>query len=65
MTRVERGGDNGGKGEGLTGTITKDTWAITRGEGVEQGKEVGMAGVVGRGGRKRQKSVVEQQKKNF
>ena len=30
MTRGERGGDNGEKGEGFTGTIIKDTWTITR-----------------------------------
>ena len=31
MIRRDQGGDNGGKGEGLTGTIIKDIWTITRG----------------------------------
>ena len=60
MTRGERGGDNGEKGEGFTGTIIKDTWTITRGVW-KQGKEVGTAGVLGRFGGKRQKTVLEQQ----
>ena len=60
MTRGERGGDNGGKGEGFTGTSIKDTWTITR-RGWKQGRKVGRAGMVGRGGRKMQKTVLEQQ----
>ena len=51
----------GEKGEGFTGTIIKDTWIITRWGGWKKGKEVGRAGVVGRGGEKRQKTVLEQQ----
>ena len=60
MTRRERGGDYRGKGEGFAGTIIKDTWAITRGVW-KQGREVGRAGMVGRGGGKRQKTILEQQ----
>ena len=52
MTRGER--IIGGKGEGFTGTIIKDTWTITR--GVETGE-----GVIEKGGGKRQKTVLEQQ----
>ena len=48
----------GEKGEGFTGTSIKDTWTITR-RGWKQGKEVGRAGVVGRAGGKRQKTVLE------
>ena len=36
MTRGERGGDNGEKGDGFTGTIIKDIWTIT--SGVEMGE---------------------------
>ena len=50
----------GGKGEGFTGTTIQDTWAIIRG-GVETGKEVGRAQVVGRGVGESQKTVLEQQ----
>ena len=50
----------GEKGVGFTGTIIKDTWTITRGVW-KQGKEVGTAGVLGRFGGKRQKTVLEQQ----
>ena len=59
MTRRERGGDNGEKGDGFTGTIIKDIWTITR--GVEMGRKLGRAGVVGRSRGKRQKTVLEQQ----
>ena len=48
----------GGKGEGFTGTIIKDIWTITR-RGWKRGREVGRAGVVGRGGGERQKTVFE------
>ena len=51
-----------GKGEGFAGTIIKDTWTITRG-GWKQGREVGRAGVLGKGGGKRQETVLEQQNK--
>ena len=54
----------GGKGEGFTGTIIKDTWTITRGKW-KQGREVERGGVVGRGGGERQKPVLEQQQKMF
>ena len=54
----------GKKGKGFAGTIIKDTWTITR-EGWKQRKEVERAGVVGRGGGKRQKTVLEQQFKNI
>ena len=50
----------GGKGEGFTGTIIKDTWTVTKG-GWKQEREVGRVGVVGRGGEKSQKTVLEQQ----
>ena len=53
----------GEKCEGFEGTIIKDTWTITRGEGWKQGREVGRAGVVGRGGGERQKTVLEQHQK--
>ena len=45
----------GGKDEGFTGTIIKDIWTITR--MVETGK----GGGEDWGGRKRQKTVLEQQ----
>ena len=48
----------GGKGEGFRGTTIKDTWTKTR-RG-RNGREVGMAGVMGRGERKRQKTILEQ-----
>ena len=35
----------GEKGEGLSGTIIKDTWTMTRGR--KQEREVGMAGMSG------------------
>ena len=35
----------GGRGEGFSGTTTKDTWTKPRGAGWKQGREVGMAGV--------------------
>ena len=41
----------GEKGEKFTGTIIKDIRTITR-AGWKQGKEVGRAGVVGKGGGK-------------
>ena len=44
----------------FTGTIIKDTWTVTRG-GWKQEREVGRVGVVGRGGEKSQKTVLEQQ----
>ena len=52
MTRGERGGIVGEKGEGFTGTIIKDTWTITTAG--RNGKEVG------RGEGERQKTVLEQ-----
>ena len=45
----------GGRGEGFMGTTLKDTWTKTRRGG--NGREVGMAGVVGRRGGKRQKTT--------
>ena len=60
MTRGARGENNGGKGEGFTGTNIKDTWTITR-KRWKLGKVVGRDGVVGRGGEERQKTVLEQQ----
>ena len=50
----------GEKGEGFTGTILKDTWSIKR----RGGNRGGRTGVVGRGGEKMKKTVLEQQKKN-
>ena len=38
-----------GRGETNAGTIIKDTWTTTKG-GWKQEREVGRAGVVGRGG---------------
>ena len=49
----------GVKGEGFTETTIKDTWTITG--GWKQRREVGKAGAVGRGGGKRQKTILEQQ----
>ena len=46
----------GGKGEGFTGTIIKDTWTITRGVETGEGGREGWGG-----GEKRQKTVLEQQ----
>ena len=61
VIRGERGGNNvGGKGEGFTGTTIKDTWTKGQKGGWKHGREVGMAGVVGRCGGKRQKTVFEQ-----
>ena len=48
-------------GKGFAGTIIKDTWTLTREGRWKQGREVGRAGMVGRGGGKRQKTVLEQQ----
>ena len=47
-------------GEGFTGTIMKDTQTITKVEW-KLGREVGRAGVMGKGGGKRLKTVLEQQ----
>ena len=49
----------GGKGEGFSGTTIKDTGTKPRGGG--NGGEVGMAGVRGRGGGKRQTTILKQQ----
>ena len=52
VTRGEKGGNFRGKGEGFVGTIIKDTWIITEGDG--NGREVGTArgsAGVGRKGR--------------
>ena len=46
----------GEKGGGFAGTIIKDTRTITN-VGWKQGKEVGRAGVVGRGGGRKQKTT--------
>ena len=61
MTRGERGGDYGKKGERFAGTIMGDTWTITRGDGNRGGRWGGLSGVVRRGGGKRQVTVLEQQ----
>ena len=50
----------GGKGGGFSGTSIKDTWIKPR-RGWNQGRMVGMAGVGGSGGGKRQTTVFEQQ----
>ena len=55
MTRGERGGDYRGKSEGFAGRIIKDTWTIMRGGAWKQGRDLG------RGGGKRQKTVLEQE----
>ena len=47
------------KDEGFTGTVMKDIWTIIRGAWKE-GRDMQRAGVVGRGGGKRQKTVLEQ-----
>ena len=49
----------GGKGEGFSGTSIKDTWTKPKG-GWKQGSEVRVAGVGKTGGRRRQKTVLEQ-----
>ena len=51
MTRGEREGISGEKGEGFVGTSIKDTWTIM-GVGGGNGREVGRARVVGRKSRK-------------
>ena len=43
MTRGEKGGIMGGKGETFTGTIIKDTWTITR-RGGNRGRRWGGLG---------------------
>ena len=43
VTRGERKGISGEKGEGFAGTITKDTWTITRG-GANKGGRWGRVG---------------------
>ena len=55
MTRGERGGDYKGKGEGFAGTMIKDTWTITMGDGNRGGlgrrmgiKVQGIRGINGR-----------------
>ena len=58
MTRGGCEGIMGKKGGALT--IIKDIWTITR-CGWKQGREVGRVRVVERGGKKRQKTVFEQQ----
>ena len=50
------------KGEGFAGTIIKDRWTITRG-GWKQGREVGRAGVMRRGGGKGGKLYLSNKKK--
>ena len=47
-------------GQGFSGTTIKDTLDKTK-VGWNQGREVGMAGVGGRGGGKGQTTVLEQQ----
>ena len=54
----------GGKGEGFTGTIIKDTWTTTR-RVWKWRREAGRAGVVGRRWGKRQKTVLEQQQQKY
>ena len=56
VIRGEIEGIMGEKGEGFIGTIIKDIWKATRGDW-KQGKEVGRAGVVERGGGERQKTT--------
>ena len=41
MTRGEKRGNFRGKGEGFVGTIIKDTWTITRGQGGNRGGKWG------------------------
>ena len=53
-------GDNGKEGEGSSRNNYKGHTDKTKG-GWNQGREVGMAGVGGSGGRKRQTTVLEQQ----
>ena len=49
----------GGKGDRFSGTTIKDRWTKPRGVW-NQGREVGMSGVSGRGGGERQTTVLEQ-----
>ena len=51
----------GEKGKGFIGTIIKDIWTITRGGG--NGRQVGRAGVMGRGGGKGRKLYLNNNKK--
>ena len=46
--------------EGFSGTTIKDVWINNMG-GWKQGREVGLAGVVGSGGWKMQTTVIEEQ----
>ena len=53
----------GKRGEGFSGTTIKDTWIRPKGS-MEQGRELGLAGVGGSGGEKMQTNVIEQQQSN-
>ena len=56
------GGDNGGKG---FPELLQRTHGQNHGEGWKQGREVGLALVVGSSGGKMQTTVIEQQLNNF
>ena len=56
-------GITGEKDEGFAGTVIKDTWTTTRRGG--NGREVGRAGVVGRGGGKGRKLYLNNNKKKL
>ena len=60
VTRGERGGDNGGKGWRVCRNNYKGHMDNYKGCW-KQGREVGRTGMVGRGGGRRQKTVLEQQ----
>ena len=50
VTRWEVGGDNGGQGEGFSGTSIKDTWTKPKGDRIKGGKwgQVGCGGLGGK-----------------
>ena len=60
VTRGEVGGNNGGKGRRVLGNNYKGHIDKTKGRW-DQGREMGMVGVVGSGGENMKTTVLEQQ----
>ena len=60
LTVTGGSGDNGGKGRKIYRNNSQGSMDNNK-EGWKQGREVGRAGVVGRAGGKRQKTLLEQQ----
>lgn len=58
---MERGGNSTENGKDWQEQVLKDTWTITRGKRPRNWREVGRPMGVGWDGRKRQKTVPEQQ----